>query len=212
MTSPSVAIDIARWVVDRGLGGFGPLSGAEELADEYLNDSSYVDHHARVDSLIRWELSKSFTTGFMTGIGGLVTLPVSMPAALGASWLIQARMVGAIARIYGHDLRQDRIRTLVLVALAGDAAKEVLKEAGVRFGTRLSNRLITQLPGTLLLEINRAIGFRLLTKAGQTGVVNATKVVPVVGGLVSGAFDASSCRLTGLAAKRIFVRNSGTDK
>ncbi len=36
---------------------------------------------------------------------------------------------------------------------------------------------------------NKAVGFRLVTKAGTTGLVNLTKAVPVVGGFVGGTFD-----------------------
>ncbi len=63
----------------------------------------------RVAALIRRETRKNFTSGFLTGLGGVVTFPVSIPAALGASWLIQARMAAAIAKIYGHDLASEPV-------------------------------------------------------------------------------------------------------
>src|SRR4030042_1051197 len=95
---------------------------------------------------------------------GLMTLPVAVPAALGASWVIQARMSGAIAAIFGHDLYQDRIRTFVLLTIVGDSVKEVLKDAGVKVGTKLTQKMIMQIPGKVLIEINKKVGFRLLTK------------------------------------------------
>jgi ABC-type uncharacterized transport system permease subunit len=80
-----------------------------------------------VDALIRWEAAKNFTSGFLTGLGGVVTLPVTIPSALGASWITQARMCGAIAAVYGHALKEDRVRTLVLLAMIGDSGKEILR-------------------------------------------------------------------------------------
>ena len=201
---------LVTYLLEKGLGGAGPLSSAEDLATEYMIDQGYVDHDERVDSLINWETSKNFTTGFLTGLGGVITLPVAIPSALGASWLIQARMVGAIARIYGHLLSSDRVRTMVLLALAGDVAKDAMKDLGIKFGTKLTQRAINQIPGRALVEINKRIGFRLLTKAGQTGVVNFSKIVPVVGGVVGGTFDAVVCRKVGRTAKQLFRRPTGT--
>lgn len=204
------ANQLVRYLLDKGLGGVGPLSSAENLAQEYLIDQGYVDLDERVDSLINWETAKNFTTGFLTGLGGVITLPVAIPSALGASWLIQARMVGAIARIYGHPLTSDRARTLVLLALAGDVAKDAMKDMGIKFGTKLTQRAINQIPGRALVEINKRIGFRLLTKAGQTGVVNFSKIVPIVGGVVGGTFDVVVCRKVGRTAKQLFRRSAGT--
>ena len=124
MTEPSVAVELARWVVDRGLAGGGPLSSAEELAAEYLRDQGFRDDHARVDSLIRWEQSKTFTTGFITGIGGLVTLPVAVPAALGASWLHVVDLDGA---------KDGRLANRsVIIRLASQKALHIQVGGGVR--------------------------------------------------------------------------------
>lgn len=195
---------LVAYLLEKGLGGAGPLSSADNLAEEYLIDQSYRDHDKRVDSLIHWETTKNFTTGFLTGLGGIVSLPAAIPSALGASWLIQARMVGAIARIYGHSLSSDRVRTLVLVALAGDVARDAMSDLGFKSGTRLTQRAMNQVPGRALVEVNKRIGIRLLSKAGQAGMVNFSKVIPLVGGVVGGTFDAVVCRKVGRTAKQLF--------
>ena len=179
----SAAVKVVRFVLDKGIKGVPPLSSASDLAQEYLLDQSYADNDRRATSLIRWETAKNFTTGFLTGLGGVVTMPVSVPAALGASWIVQARMAGAIAQIYGHTLTNDRVRTFVLLSLVGDSAKDVMKKAGIQFGRKLTERAIAQVPGRALIEINKYIGFRLITKAGEKGIVNLTKAIPVAGGL-----------------------------
>jgi len=159
-----------------------------------------------VDSLIRWESSKNFGSGFVTGLGGLITLPVAVPAALGASWIVQARLCGTIARMYGHNLHDDRVRTLVLLSLIGDAGKEVLKRAGVNIGQKLTQTAIRGIPGRVLIEINKRVGFRLLTKAGERGAINIIRIVPVVGGAVAGSVDATMCYSVGKTAKSLFRR------
>ena len=134
--SDSKALDLVTSLLDAGIDGVGPLSSASDLAQEYLIDASYESNDERVDSLIRWEAAKNFTSGFLTGLGGIITLPVSIPAAIGASWIIQARMCAAIAATYGHNAKDDRVRTMVLLVLVGDAAKEAIREAGIKVGQR----------------------------------------------------------------------------
>ncbi len=200
------ALQLTNWITEKAIQGVGPLSSAEELVQEYLHDASYESNQERCLSLVRWETSKNFTSGFITGLGGVLTLPVAVPSALGASWVIQARMVAAIAGIYGHDIRSDRVRTLILIALVGDSAKEVVKAAGVKVGEKVTAKLISKVPGRALIEINKRVGFRLLTKAGEKGVINLTKAIPVVGGVVSGTVDAAFCRKVGHVADELFAR------
>jgi len=200
----SNAIKLVKWIAAQGIEGVPPLSSAKNLAVEYKIDQGYENDDERVDSLINWETTKNFTSGFIAGLGGVITLPVSIPSALGASWVIQARMAGAIAHIYGHNLTEDRVRTLVLLSLLGDASKEVVKSAGIKVGQKLTEKVISQIPGKTLIEINKKVGFRLITKAGEKGVLNLTKFVPVVGGVVGGALDAAACRAVGRVAKHLF--------
>lgn len=206
------ALAVVERIADHGIEGVGPLSSAEELAREYLNNGSYSTDDERIDALIRWETSKNFGSGFLTSLGGLITLPAAVPAALGASCIIAARMSAAIAIINGHDVHGDRVRTFVSLTLLGDAAvKEVLREAGIKIGRRATLTLIRRIPDRVLIEINKKIGFRLLTKAGEKGVVNLSKAVPFIGGFVGGTVDAVACQAVGKIAKQIFAKGKQTD-
>ena len=208
MSDESSVIKAMNYIVKQGVDGVGPLCSAEKLANEYILDTSYADNENRVSSLINWEVSKNFTSGFLSGLGGLITLPVTVPAGLGASWIIQARMSGAIASIHGHKTTDDRVRTLILLSLLGDVGKEVLKSVAVEAGVKYTKSFIIQhLSGNILKEINKAVGFRLVTKAGQNGVVNLSKAVPFVGGIICGTIDASACWTVGHAANKIFKKN-----
>jgi hypothetical protein len=195
---------LINWLTEKAIQGAPPLSSAEDLAQEYLIDQSYPDDEERIESLINWETTKNFTTGFITGLGGILTLPVAIPAGFGASWIVQARMSAAIAKIAGYNLQSDRVRTFVVACLVGDALKDIAKGAGIQIGKGLTKSFINQIPGKVLIEINKKVGFRLITKAGQRGAVNLMKGVPLVGGIVGGAFDAGACRVVGKNAKRLF--------
>ncbi len=207
--SDSSAGSFVNVLLDRAIQGAGPLSSAETLSSEYLRDHSYRDDEARVAALIRRETRKNFTSGFLTGLGGVVTFPVSIPAALGASWLIQARMAAAIAKIYGHDLASEQVRTRILLSLAGDVAREAMKDLGLKVGDKLTQRAVDQIPGRALVEINKRIGARLAAKLGGQVVLRIPRAVPVLGGVVGGSLDAVVCRMVGRTANSLFRPPSG---
>ncbi len=91
----STAMQLTGWLIDNAIAGVGPMSGAMELADEYMTDSGYSSDNNRISAMINWETSKNFTSSFLTGLGGMITLPVQVAGALGASWLVQARLAAA---------------------------------------------------------------------------------------------------------------------
>ena len=205
----SKVMTFVRWLTEKSIQGIPPLTSAESLAQEYLGDLRYADHGARIDSLINWETTKNATSGFVNGLGGIITMPVTIPAAMGASWVIQARMAAAIARISGFDLQDDRVRTFVILAVVGDAVKDIMKSVGVQIGKGLTKSLLSQIPGKVLIQINKMVGFRLITKAGSTGAVNLMRWIPIVGGVVGGTFDAVYCRIVGRTAKGMFYCPDG---
>ena len=194
--------DLSRVVLDQAIDGVGPFLGAEKLGEEYLK-KPYSSNEERVRALIFAESARNFGTGFLTGLGGVFNLPVSIPGGLAASWVIQARLVGAIAYIYGHDLKNDRVRTLIFLILLGQTMGEALKEVGVTATSRITLALIEKIPAKLLSDLNTRIGVRLLSRVGGRGAINLSKIVPLVGGVTSGAFDAYLCRRIGRLADRL---------
>jgi len=200
---------LATYLLEQGIRGLGPLSSAESLAAEYMGDGKYHDDDARVAALVKWETAKNFTTGFVTGLGGFITLPVAIPSALAASWVVQARMAGAIARIYGHDLESERVRTKILLSLAGDVAREAMKDLGLKVGDKLTQRAVEQIPGRLLVEVNKQMAAKLVAQVGQRVVLRFPRAVPVLGGFVGGSLDAVVCRKVGRTAKTLFRPPSG---
>lgn len=202
-----LALEASQRILNVGVDGFGPIKGAEEVADEFLRQ--YTDPVLAIDRLIRTHVRTTAGTGFVTGVGGLFTLPVAVPADLAALWFLQARMSGAIAHIRGYDIHSEEVRSVILLTLIGSAATEVLSSAGVKVGTKSAVSLIGKVPGKVLIEINKKVGYRLITKAGSKGVVNLTKMAPLGGGLVSAGVNAASTRAVGGFAKVNFPRVEG---
>ena len=198
------ALTLVKWLSDHAIDGVRPLSSAQDLAAEYLRDESYGSHRARIDALINWETSKNFTSGFVTGLGGLLTLPFALPAGFAASWVIQARMAAAIAHIYGHDLRSERMRTLIVATLVGDSIAEIATASGIRLGSGIAKAVADRVSRRGFIEFSRRVGSRLLRMAGQKSSVNLMKGVPLIGGIAGGTLDAVGCRIVGKHARKLF--------
>ena len=201
---------VLDWCYDTALDGSIPgFDSAEELAGSYMKkEGTLID---QVNSLINWQNTKSATSGFVTGLGGLITLPVAVPANISVVLLVQIRMVAAIATMGGHDVNDDRVKALVYACLAGNSAKEVLKAGGIRLGEKLATSAIKGLSGESVKAINRAVGFRLLTKFGEKGVLNLGKVVPIVGGIVGATIEAVATNSVGNVARSTFILDSSKE-
>jgi hypothetical protein len=173
---------VLDWAYNKAVnGGIPGLSTAEELANDFAKGS---DPREQANKLIRWQNAKCATSGFITGLGGLVTLPLSIPANITSVLYMQIRMIAAIAHMGGHDLKSDRVRTLVLMCLAGSAAADALKDVGIAVGKRLTEQTIRQLSSDTIAKINQKAGFKLVSKFGQTGMINLSKAIPIVGGVI----------------------------
>lgn len=198
----SKIMEVLDWSYEKAVDGLPGMETAQELANKYLNRYNSTDE--AIDKFIKWQQAKCATSGFLTGLGGIITLPVAIPANISSVIYVQTRMVAAIAHMRGFDLKDDQVRTLVYVSLTGQAAADILKQAGIKFGTKMSTVLIKKIPFEVIKQINKAVGFRLVTKFGQTGVINLGKGIPFVGGIIGGTVDAVGTSTIGKTAKRVF--------
>ncbi len=186
-----------------GTAGIPGMGSVEDFAQSYMEGDKSLEE--KVDSLIRFQVAKASTAGFVTGLGGILTLPVTLPTNLASVFYIQLQMAAAIAYMSGYDVRDDRVKTFCYVCLCGESATKVLRGAGITIGKKITEQMIKRLSFESIKRINRAVGFRLITKFGQTGVVNFGKAIPVVGGVVGGTFDGATTYAVGKAAKRTFI-------
>ena len=123
-------VQLLDWSYEKALNGLPGTPDAFELADNYLRKHPTVEKS--VDALIRMQNTKAGTAGFLTGLGGIITLPVAIPANIASVVYVQMRMVAAIAVMGGYDLKDHQVKTLVFVSLAGNGAVDILKQAGMR--------------------------------------------------------------------------------
>jgi hypothetical protein len=191
-----------EWIADAGINGLGILPSAKQVAEDHLSKSARVED--AVNSVIGWRTTYAAGTGFIAGLGGIAAMPITIPAGLAMSYALAANTAATIAYLRGYDIHSEQVRTMILLCLIGEAGEEILKNAGIAIGTKMCQNLIKQIPGKVLIEINKKIGFRLITKAGEKGAVNLMKMVPLVGGVVGGTFDGIFVNSCGKIAKKLF--------
>lgn len=186
------------------LNGIPTVSGSvDDLVEDYLSKYETVEEAAA--ALVRAQVVKCGTSGFVTGFGGLITLPLMIPANMSSVFYVQMRMIAAVAAMGGYDVRSDQVKTLVYVCLTGTSIADLLKDAGVKVGEQVARTAIKKIPGTVLTKINQRIGFRFITKFGEKGVVNLGKCVPLVGAVIGGGMDVVSTRVIGTRAITEFI-------
>lgn len=198
--------EVMEWAYDKSINGIG-FGTAVEMAEDYLSESGNL--RDKIDSLIRWQNTKAGSAGFVSGLGGVAALPVALPANIASTLYIQIRMIAAIAHMTGYDIRNDKVKTMVYLCLLGNGAGEVLKDFGVTASIKFAENFIKKkVTKEMLNKINKDVGFRLVTKAGSTGLINLTKLVPILGGVVSGTFDAATTNLVGNTARDLFLNKN----
>lgn len=173
---------------DKCMNGIPKVSpNIEDFANEYLN--KYKTPEIACKMMLKNQVTKCTTSGFITGFGGFITMPVTIPANLTSVIYIQMRMIACTAYMAGYELGSDETQTFVYACLAGVAVNGLVKKVASQFGQKMATNLIKKIPGTVLVKINQKVGFRFLTKFGSKGLVNFGKLVPGVGAITGGALD-----------------------
>ena len=196
-------MDVMSKCYQAALDGLSGSKSCEELAREYVD--RYKASTIAAKELIKQQLLKCSASGFITGFGGLLTLPVTVPANVASVLYVQMRMIAALAAIGGYDVHSDEVQTLVYLCLVGSSLTDVVKSTGIKIANKVTTNMLKKLPGAVLTRINQKVGFRLLTKFGTKGAVNLVKVVPVAGALVGAGIDYGSTKLIADKAYNAFL-------
>jgi hypothetical protein len=183
----STVTGLIESLLDIGIDGAGRFDSAQQVAD--VKRAEQATAEGAVDAVVRQHLKLGAAGGFVTGLGGFITMPVALPVNVLAFYLVATRMVAAVACLRGYDIKEPRIRSAVLLTLVGADAEDLLTKAGVVSTGRLSNLAAQRLPGPALMVVNKAVGFRLLTMAGKKSLTKLGKGVPMVGGVLGAGLD-----------------------
>lgn len=189
----------------------GVSVAVSKMADDYLK--KYSDPQVATKKMLNNQIAKCTTSGFITGFGGVITMPVTIPANIGSVLYVQMRMIACTAYMAGMDLESDQVQTFVYACLAGVSVNGVIKKAGINIGVKLANNAIAKIPGKALVKINQKVGFRLITKFGEKGAINLGKMIPGVGAVIGGTFDFAETKIIANRSYKFFFEgNFGDDQ
>jgi hypothetical protein len=179
---------LVQVLIDTGIDGRGPIRSAQRVSDAALRRSSGPDE--AIERIVRTHTVGAAAFGFLTGVGGFVTLPVALPVNVAEFYLQATRMVGAIAIVRGYDVQQPEMRTAVLLTLVGSRADQVLAKAGIRTtGGPLSRMALRPLPPAGVMMVNKAVGFRLMRGVLERVFSRLGRGIPVFGGAFGALID-----------------------
>ncbi|WP_040161812.1 EcsC family protein [Mobilicoccus massiliensis] len=181
------AARLVERILEVGIDGKGTFDSAQKIADDARRRRS--DPERVIDDIVSAHLRLAAANGFVTGLGGFVTLPVALPANVAGFYIVATRMAAAIAAVRGYDIEDPSVRSALLLALVGADADDLLKKVGYSSTGRLANLAAERLPGAVLMAINKGVGFRLITKLGRSTFARAGRGVPFLGGVIGAGLD-----------------------
>ena len=181
----------------------------DEMVADYTGKAKSPDDAAR--ALAKWQVMKCGTSRFVTGLGGLITLPVAIPANISSVMYVQMRMIACIAKMGGYDVTSDQVQTMVYMCLTGTTMSDLVKIGLIKTGTKSLEVAIKKIPGAALVKINQKIGFRFITKFGEKGIINLGKMLPLAGGVIGGGVDVASTSIIAKNAIRMFMEGEDPD-
>ena len=186
--TPEVAGGLLRSIVDFAIDGSPAFPGAKATAARSLQ--SKADREGAIDALVRYHVSMASAQGFMTSVGGLLTLPVGLPANIAGMAVLGVRMIAAIAHLRGYDVDDRRVRAALTLAMLGDDEVRRL----VADGKLPSSPLVVATAPVFDPALERTISERVMgSLAGRIGgkhvAVVVVRRIPLVGGGVGAAVD-----------------------
>lgn len=202
-------------LLDLGIDGIGPVDSVEEVVTKMRREHG-EDVDAAIKEIVSDHVKKAGVGGFLTGAGGVVTMPVSLPANVLEFYVLATRMVASIATLRGYDVSTKGARSAVLLSLVGADADDLLRKAGL--GTvagmtgsgRLAAMAASRMPRAAAMMINKAVGFRLLTQVGGRALTRFVRYVPLAGGIVGAGLDGLLMKRIADHARAEFTTQAGT--
>ncbi|HWC20874.1 MAG TPA: EcsC family protein [Flexivirga sp.] len=199
----STALTLSQRLMSVGIDGKAGFDSAREVAQAALHDYP-ADPERAIDHIISQHRRLAASAGFVTSLGGFATMAVALPVNLVGFYLLNTRMVAAIAHVRGYDLTDQGTRTAILLTLVGGDADDLLKKAGVVSTGRLANLAASQLPPPAVMVVNKAVGFRLVSQLGDKLLTKLGKGIPVAGGVIGAGLDAFLLSRIAKGAKKEF--------
>jgi len=187
------------WMIETG------QQDIDEYVEKLKSQNPGITSDNLAKKIVRRKSMKNGLLGGVTGLGGLITLPVTVPTDLAVSWKIQVVMALAVAHVYGHNVKTADVKTDIYLILAGDSAKEALKRVGVEVSKGVTKKAVSKyITKEVMKKIWKVIPQKIITKAGEKSLTSFIKIVPLVGAPVGYTFDWVAAKAVGKTAIKYY--------
>jgi uncharacterized protein (DUF697 family) len=188
--APVVAGGAGRQFLARSIDGFQGFPGAKETGTKQLVRTNDVDE--AIKQVIEQHVRLAGLGGFVTQVGGVMAMVVTLPANVAGLAAIQLRMTATIAHLRGHDVDAPRVRIAALATLLGE---EGVGEAILRGALPTRPRELAFGPPITDPEVQSrlttSVGQHLLTRVtAKHATLQVMRRVPLLGGGVGAGMDA----------------------
>jgi hypothetical protein len=203
--APQITAGFVQRALSRAIRGGGPLDSAAHVAEKHLEEQQ-GDADKAIKEIIENHVRLAGTQGFLTNIGGLVTMTVTVPANIAGLALIQCRMVAAIAHIRGYDLDDKRVRNAILASMLGEERMLAMIKKKRLPGTPMAIATAPVHDPHLDMLVSNEVAGEMITRiAGKRIATTVGRRVPVIGGIVGAGTDGFSTWQIGRYVDREFL-------
>lgn len=161
-----------RWAYARTLDGTGGLETAAVIAES---------HHRPVqtslqlaDEIVGWQLARMTIPHFFEQLKPALAVPDALPEVLATTLYLELRIAAAIAYGAGRDLRDARVRALVMSCLLLSEQGAVLSANGLDSALLVNRAVMKDLPATIVEPLEQATIAWLETALAPSGALAAT--------------------------------------
>ena len=176
-------------MLELAIDGNGWLPSAKASAARHLQKYGGSADGA-IDGIVDFHVRLASAQGFVTNLGGVAALPVTLPANVAGVAVVQTRMVAAIAHLRGYDLDDNRVRTALIMCLLGgeQVAKRIVQGKLPTSPLAVATAPMFD-PGLDKTVAEEVLGDLIARIGGKNLALSLTRRVPLLGGGVGAVMD-----------------------
>ena len=191
-------------VIDSIIGADFNRDAIAQFVDKLRWEKPGISNEEICHKIVNQKSMQSGLFGAVTGVGGLATLLLAIPANIYTSWKIQAATIRAVAYVYGYP--PSKTDTCLVLFGAVDSKMQALKQIGIEAAKVATKKTVDQY---MTKEIMKSV-LKLSLKEAATKMAQkalATKMIPLVGAPIGFGFDWMTTQAVGKLAIKYY---SGT--
>lgn len=205
--APDLSAAFVHQALDKAISGVGPLPSAAAAADKQSAQHP-GDLPSALHDVIENHVRYAGAQGFVTNLGGLVTMAFTIPTNITGLALLQCRMVAGILHLRGYDLDDPRTRDAILACLLGEERIAKMVRTHELPGTPMELATAVVHDPNLDRQLANEVASELITRAaGKRVATTVGRRVPVLGGFVGAGTDAYITWKIGRYVDREFLPN-----